>query len=95
MSRIVEPLKRLNVKNDAGAYGQDDERVGKKNELTLSFEETVSLDQNYVLFVSGTQRQISCFFIEHFMSHLRRNMTHVLQICFSCTRSVNSAIFIV
>ncbi|XP_024885536.1 WD repeat-containing protein 89-like isoform X1 [Temnothorax curvispinosus] len=57
MSRVTESLKRLNVKNDAGTRGQDDEMVGKKVELTLSLEETVSHDQNYILSVCGTQSE--------------------------------------
>jgi len=84
MSKIIESLKRLNVEteNDARAYEQDNERVDKKIELILSLEERVSLDQNYILSVCGTQRQILYFFIEHFVANLRKRMIHVLQICF-------------
>ncbi|KAG5319935.1 WDR89 protein, partial [Pseudoatta argentina] len=64
MSRKVESLKKLNVENDAELYRQDNDRVNKKVDLTLSLEEKVSLDQNdYILSVCGTQRQILYFFI--------------------------------
>lgn len=57
MSRIVESLKKLNVKNNAKVQTeQSNEMVSKKVELTLSLEETVSQDQNYILSVCGTQR---------------------------------------
>lgn len=52
MSRIVESLKRLNVEKDTRPHEQDDERVDKKAELTLSLE-----DQNYILSVCGTQSE--------------------------------------
>lgn len=57
MSKIAKFLKRLNVENDAGAHEQSNEMVGKKVELTLSLEETVSHDQNYILSVCGTQSE--------------------------------------
>ena len=67
MSRIVESLKKLNVENDAESYRQDNDRINKKVELTLSLEERVSLNQNdYILFVCGTQRQILYFFTNLF-----------------------------
>ncbi|XP_011860784.1 PREDICTED: WD repeat-containing protein 89 [Vollenhovia emeryi] len=56
MPRIVESLKKLNIKNDAGAHGPD-EMAGEKTELTLSLEKVVSRDQNYILFVCGTQSE--------------------------------------
>lgn len=80
MSKIVESLKRLNVENDEQAHEQDNERVGKNVELTLSLEEAVSLDQNYILSVCGTQRQILYFLVEYFMSNLCKNITLVLPI---------------
>ncbi|KYQ49020.1 WD repeat-containing protein 89 [Trachymyrmex zeteki] len=39
MSRIDESLKKLNVENDAESYQQDNDKVNKKVELTLSLEE--------------------------------------------------------
>lgn len=57
MSRIVESLKELNVKNDMGAHGRDNERVDRKIELKLSLEERVSPDENYILSVCGTQSE--------------------------------------
>lgn len=69
MSRIVESLERLNVKNDFRAHEQSNEMVGKKIELAL--EETVSQDQNYILSVCGTQRQILYFLMEYFLSDLQ------------------------
>lgn len=93
MSRIVESLKRLNVENDAEAYEQDNEKVGKNIELTLSLE-VVSFEENYILSVCGTQRQILYFFVEHFMSNLRKNMTHVLEYVFIITRCLKIRLYI-
>ncbi|XP_011640483.1 WD repeat-containing protein 89 [Pogonomyrmex barbatus] len=56
MSKVIESMKNLNVGNGVETNEQNNERI-KKGELTLSMEETVSLDQNCILFVSGTQRE--------------------------------------
>lgn len=62
MSKIIESLKRLNVENGIESTEKDNEKIGKKSELTLLMEETVSHDRNYILSVCGTQRQILYFF---------------------------------
>lgn len=62
MSKIVESLKRLNVENGAESTEQDNEKIGEKGELILTMEEVVSHDQNYILSVCGTQRQILNFY---------------------------------
>lgn len=72
MSKIVESLKRLNVENGAESTEQDNEKIGEKGELILTMEEVVSHDQNYILSVCGTQRQILNFPIKHFMLNLRK-----------------------
>ncbi|XP_028044981.1 WD repeat-containing protein 89 isoform X2 [Monomorium pharaonis] len=59
MSKIVKSLERLNVENDMGLHGrQDDKGVKcKKTELTLSLEDTVSSEPSYILSVCGTQSE--------------------------------------
>ncbi|XP_029167504.1 WD repeat-containing protein 89 [Nylanderia fulva] len=57
MSKIVESLKGLNVENGAMSTKQDDEEMCEKGELTLSMEEKVSHNQNYILAVCGTQSE--------------------------------------
>lgn len=53
MAKIVESLKKLSVENGRG----DARTVKRKSELMSSIEEAVSLDQNYILAVCGTQSE--------------------------------------
>ena len=69
MAKIVESLKRLSVEHST--HKHDDSRVIKrKSELISSMEEAVSFDHNYILAVSGTQRQILLILLKHFASNL-------------------------
>ncbi|CAL7948420.1 unnamed protein product [Xylocopa violacea] len=54
MAKIIESLKKLSVEHNTRKH-DDNRTIKRKRELTLSIEEAVSLDHNYVLAVCGTQ----------------------------------------
>lgn len=56
MANIVESLKKLSVENGT-ARQNNNMSTKKKNELALSVEDAVSLHQNYILAVCGTQSE--------------------------------------
>ncbi|XP_076225899.1 WD repeat-containing protein 89 [Nomia melanderi] len=55
MAKIVDSLKKLSVEHDTRKYDNNHTTIKRKKELTLSIEETVSPDKNYILNVCGTR----------------------------------------
>lgn len=69
MSKIIESLQNLSVENDKKSHKQVNGKTCRKNELILLMEESASSEQNYILSVCGTQRQLSNFLTE--TSHIK------------------------
>lgn len=66
MATMVDSLEKLSVENNTRVNKNDRTIERRSRKLTLSIEEKVSPDENYILAVCGTQRQILHFFTEYF-----------------------------